>query len=66
MTLLVRQLEPTPTGLPIEVYCFTNTTEWNAYEGIQSDLFDHFLSVAGSFGLQAFQYPAGRDLRARD
>lgn len=66
MTLLVRQLEPTPTGIPIEVYCFTNTTEWNAYEGIQSDLFDHFLSAAGSFGLQAFQYPAGRDLRTRD
>jgi miniconductance mechanosensitive channel len=57
MTLIVRQLAPTPTGIPIEVYCFTNTTAWAAYEGIQSDLFDHFLSVAPEFGLRAFQLP---------
>jgi miniconductance mechanosensitive channel len=62
MTLLVRQLAPTPTGIPIEVYCFTNTTEWAAYEAIQSDLFDHLFSIAPEFGLRAFQYPSGRDL----
>ncbi|MGH0028526.1 MAG: mechanosensitive ion channel family protein [Myxococcota bacterium] len=62
MTLLVRQLAPTPEGIPIEVYCFTNTTEWNAYEGIQSDLFDHFLAVAPEFGLRVFQAPSSRAL----
>jgi len=64
MTLIVRQLAPTPTGLPIEVYCFTSTTQWSRYEGIQSDLFDHFLSVAPEFGLRAFQSPSGADVAA--
>ena len=62
MTLMVRQLAPTPTGLPIEIYCFTTTTDWIAYEAIQSDLFDHFLAVAPDFGLRAFQSPTGTDL----
>jgi miniconductance mechanosensitive channel len=62
MTLLVRQLSPSESGIPIEIYCFTNTTEWNAYEAIQADLFDHFLAIAPEFGLRAFQSPAGRDL----
>ncbi len=64
MTLIVRQLAPTPTGIPIEIYCFTSTTEWAAYEGIQSDLFDHFLSIAPEFGLRAFQSPSGADVAA--
>jgi miniconductance mechanosensitive channel len=64
MTLIVRQLAPAPTGIPIEIYCFTNTTEWAVYEGIQSDLFDHFLSVAPEFGLRAFQSPSGADVAA--
>ena len=62
MTLLVRQLDPTPQGLPIEIYCFTNTTNWGAYEGIQSDLLDHLLALAPDFGLRTFQSPSGRDL----
>jgi len=62
MTLLVRQLSPDEHGIPIEIYCFTNTTEWNAYESIQADLFDHFLAVAADFGLRTFQAPSGRDL----
>jgi miniconductance mechanosensitive channel len=62
MTLLVRQLNPTPQGLPIEIYCFTNTTDWGAYEDIQSDLLDHLLALAPDFGLQTFQNPSGRDL----
>lgn len=62
MTLLVRQLSPGPTGIPIEIYCFTNTTDWNAYESIQADLFDHFLSIAPDFGLVAFQNPSGSDV----
>ncbi len=62
MTLLVRQLAPTEHGIPIEIYCFTNTTDWNAYESIQADFFDHFLAIAGEFGLRSFQTPSGRDV----
>ena len=43
--LLVRQLASGPEGLPIEIYCFTNDTDWSVYEGIQSDLFDHIMIV---------------------
>lgn len=63
MTLLVRQLGPGPEGLPIEVYCFTRTTEWLAYEDIQSDIFDHLLAILSEFGLRVFQQPAGSDLK---
>ena len=63
MTLLVRQLDPTPQGLSIEIYCFTTTTEWNAFEDIQSDMMDHLFAVAPDFGLRAFQNPSGQDLR---
>jgi len=63
MTLLVRQLDPTPQGLPIEIYCFTTTTDWNAYEDIQSDIIDHLFAVAPDFGLRAFQNPSGQDLQ---
>ena len=55
MTLLVRQLQPTSDGLPVEIYCFTNTTDWNAYEAIQADLFDHVLALLPEFGLRVFQ-----------
>jgi len=62
MTLLVRQQPPGPEGLPIEIYCFTNTTEWAAYEDIQSDIFDHFLAIVPAFGLKLFQKPSGADV----
>jgi len=55
MTLLVRQLQPTTEGLPLEVYCFTRTTAWAGYEGIQSDVFDHLLAILPAFGLRVFQ-----------
>ena len=61
MTLLVRQLAPSPKGLPIELYCFTNDTAWSNYEDIQGDIFDHLIAVLPEFGLQAFQEPAGTD-----
>jgi miniconductance mechanosensitive channel len=61
-TLIVRQLEPTPYGLPIEIYCFTNLTDWAVYEGIQSDIMDHLLAIAPDFGLRAFQNPSGADI----
>jgi miniconductance mechanosensitive channel len=64
MTLLVRQLEPGPTGLPLEIYCFTNTTAWRAYEDIQSDIFDHLLAVLPEFHLRLYQQPSGLDLTA--
>ncbi|TDJ11779.1 MAG: mechanosensitive ion channel [Gammaproteobacteria bacterium] len=62
MTLIVRQLGPGPEGLPLEIYCFTNTTEWAAYEDIQSDIFDHLLAIVPEFGLRLYQKPAGSDL----
>ena len=62
MTFLVRQLQPTDHGLPIEIYVFTDTTNWNEYEAIQADLFDHILAVIGEFDLRLFQRPAGADL----
>jgi miniconductance mechanosensitive channel len=62
MTLMVRQLGPGPEGLPLEIYCFTNTTDWTAYEDIQSDIFDHLLAIVPEFGLKLFQKPAGSDL----
>jgi miniconductance mechanosensitive channel len=62
MTLIVRQLAPGPEGLPLEIYCFTNTTEWAVYEDIQSDIFDHLMAIIPEFGLRLFQKPAGSDL----
>ncbi|MDJ0760142.1 MAG: mechanosensitive ion channel [Woeseiaceae bacterium] len=61
MTLLVRQLAPGPDGIPLEIYCFTATTQWAAYEGIQSDIFDHLFAIIEEFGLKLFQHPAGSD-----
>jgi miniconductance mechanosensitive channel len=62
MTLIVRQLAPSAEGLPIEIYCFTNETEWAVYEGIQSDIFDHILATAPEFDVRIYQNPTGRDL----
>ena len=64
LTFLVRQLPPHADGLAIEIYVFTNTTEWVAYEGIQSDIFDHLLAIVPEFGLRVFQNPSGMDVRA--
>ena len=64
MTLMVRQLAPTPEGLPMELYVFTNTTDWLEYEGIQADIFDHIFSSVGAFGIQVFQAPSGTDFAA--
>ena len=63
MTLLVRQLLPGENGLPLEMYAFTNETNWAIYESIQSDIFDHILAVAPEFGLRIFQNPTGHDLQ---
>ncbi|OLU28743.1 mechanosensitive ion channel protein MscS [Pseudomonas sp. PA15(2017)] len=63
MTQMVRQLQPTADGLPLELYCFTNTVAWVPYEGYQSDIFDHLLAILPEFGLRVFQHPSGADMR---
>ena len=60
-TFLVRQLAPSEKGIPIEIYVFTNITDWLAYEAIQSDIFDHLLAVLTEFDLQVFQNPTGKN-----
>lgn len=62
-TFMVRQLEPSTFGLPIEIYVFTTTTEWASYEATQADLFDHLLSVARCFDVRVLQTPGGEDVR---
>ncbi len=64
MTMMVRQLNPTPQGLPLEIYVFSNDINWVSYEGIQSDIFDHIIAIVPEFGLKIFQTPSGQDLEA--
>lgn len=64
MTMMVRQLAPESQGLPLEIYCFTNTVVWLEYEAIQSDIFDHIFAVIGEFGLRVYQAPTGNDVRS--
>jgi miniconductance mechanosensitive channel len=61
MTCMVRQQAPSEVGIPLEVYCFTNTIEWIPYENIQSDIFDHLIATASLFDLEIFQSPSGSD-----
>ncbi|UOO81356.1 mechanosensitive ion channel family protein [Uruburuella testudinis] len=63
MTLMVRQLDAGDKGIPLEIYCFTNTVVWAEYEGIQADIFDHIFAVAGEFGLRIYQAPSGYDMQ---
>ncbi|RHO67058.1 mechanosensitive ion channel family protein [Alistipes sp. AF48-12] len=63
MMLMVRQLQPTEKGLPVELYFFSKVTEWTVYEKVQADVFDHVLAVIPEFGLRVFQNPAGSDVR---
>src|SRR5690606_19218083 len=64
MLIVIRQLEPTPVGLPIEIYAFTSDKRWVAYEGIQADIFDHLVAAAPAFDLRVFQKPTGADMRS--
>lgn len=61
LTLLIRQLAPSEKGIAIEIYVFTNITDWIAYEAIQADIFDHLLAVLTEFELQVFQNPTGKN-----
>lgn len=62
MTVMVRQLATESRGIPIQIYCFTNTTSWLEYESIQSDIFDHLYASTSFFGLDIFQEPSGTDI----
>lgn len=62
MTLMIRQLQPTAQGLPLELYFFSANTAWVAYEHLQADIFEHIIAMLPEFGLKVFQNPAGRDL----
>lgn len=62
LMIMVHQMQPTSEGLPLEIYCFSNTTIWPEYEQIQGEIFDHILAVIPEFGLRIFQRPSGNDL----
>ncbi len=64
MTVMVRQLQPTAQGLPIEIYCFSRDKAWVNYEEIQSDIFDHLFAAVPFFDLEIFENPSGKDLRS--
>ena len=64
MSCMARQLPAEGRGIPLELYCFTNTTVWAEYENIQSDIFDHLIALLPEFGLALYQQPSGQDLRA--
>jgi len=64
MTFLVRQMPPSETGLPLEIYVFSNDQAWANYEAIQADIFDHILASLPEFELRPFQNPTGDDVRA--
>lgn len=61
LTLMVFQKEGNEYGIPIQIYCFTKTTDWAEYEGVQSDIFDHLFAAAPEFDLEVYQQPSGGD-----
>ncbi len=61
--MLVRQLQPTEHGLPIELYMYVSDTRWAVYENAMSDIFDHLLAAIKYFGLEVFEAPASDDIR---
>lgn len=64
MAMMVRMMEPTADGIPVEVYCFTAVTAWVEYERIQGDIFDHLLAILPELGLRLYQQPSGADIGA--
>ena len=59
---MIRQLDPTTQGLPVQLYFFTSETEWRSYETVAADIFDHVIAMVNEFGLRIFQSPTGADL----
>ena len=64
LTCMVRQLASGPQGIPLELYCFTDTVAWAEYEAIQADIFDHLFALLPEFGLRLYQQPSGYDMQA--
>lgn len=62
MLHMVRQMQPTPSGLPLQLYFFTHRTGWKDFEHVQADIFDHVYAVIQEFGLRIFQTPSGTDI----
>lgn len=62
-SLIVRQLQPTEKGLPLEIYAFSTQIAWKDYEAIQSDIFDHLIAILPEFGLKIYQAPSGYDMQ---
>ncbi|WP_162063985.1 mechanosensitive ion channel family protein [Vibrio taketomensis] len=65
MLIMVRQLQPTEEGIPLQVYAFSNNVDWAIYEGIQADLFDHIYAIMPTFGLRPYQALSSNDLNKR-
>ena len=63
LNCMVRHLQPTDHGLPVELYFFSTIKDWIPYEGVQADVFDHVLAIIPEFDLRVFQSPSGADLR---
>ena len=63
LMIMARQLQPTAEGIPLEIYCFTDTTVWAEYEQIQAEIFDHVIAMTAHFGLRLFQRPSGTDIQ---
>ena len=63
---MVRQLQPTTEGIPVEIYCFSNTPDWIPYETLQGEIFDHLIAMIPEFGLHIFQRPAGTDFQPNE
>lgn len=63
MTVMVRQLQPSQWGLPIEIYCFSADVNWVPYENLQTEIISYVVAVAPLFGLRMYQAPSSADLR---
>ncbi len=61
MTLMVRQLQPTSQGIPLEVYAFSSDKRWENYEYVMADIFDHLLAALPYFSLEVFELPVSLD-----
>jgi len=61
---MIRHLQPTEKGLPIQIYAFSKEQQWAIYEQVQADIFDHILAVVPEFELRIFQNPSGEDFRS--
>ena len=64
LMIMVRQMQPASEGMPLEIYCFSDTPDWIPYEALQSEIFEHVMAMVQEFNLRLFQRPAGTDFKA--